>query len=339
MIEANPRRGAIFCVITNLIWAVCPIYWKQITVVPYLQLLSHRIVWALPTLLLFLLATRQLHVLYHALCNWKLVLRYAGSGILLGATLFLTVWAVNSGHIVEMSLAFFINPLMNVLLGVVFLREKLRRYQWVAVACATIGVLIVGVSYGQVPWIALGIALNFSIYGLVKKLAPLDPVIGVTIELTLLAGPAIVYLATCDSIFGHYQTSTDLYLVGAGIFPTAIPYVLFSAAAQHISMTLLGVLQYIQPSGHFLIGVYMYNEAFSTAKLIGFILVWVALLIFTIEGIFWHRQKTALNVLPVVVTPIELSEIKDKSMVSPQHVWHSLVSSHGAAETQATDRI
>ncbi|KAF0712787.1 hypothetical protein As57867_004640, partial [Aphanomyces stellatus] len=147
MVEPNPSKGVAFCMLTNLIWGVVPIYWKQLNHVPYLQLLCHRIVWALPTLLLFLLATRQLHVLHHALCDWNLVLRYASSSLLLGASLFTTLWAVNAGHIVDLSLAFFVFPLLNVLLGIVFLGERLRRYQWVAVGCATIGVLVVGISY------------------------------------------------------------------------------------------------------------------------------------------------------------------------------------------------
>ncbi|ETV91444.1 protein RarD [Aphanomyces invadans] len=294
MIKPNPRKGVVFCVATNLIWSVCPIYWKQLLHVPYLQLLCHRIVWALPTLLVYLTISGQIYVFASNVRIWKVVLRYAGSGILLGATLFLTVWAVNSGHIVEMSLAFFINPLMNVLLGVAFLREKLRRYQWVAVALATTGVLIIAISYGQVPWIALIIALIFGVYGLVKKIAPLDPVHGVTIELTLLSVPSMVYLATCDNVFAHNSATTDLLLVGAGIFPTAIPYVLFSASAQHISMTLLGILQYIQPIGHFFIGVFMYDEPFSTVKLIGFLIVWAALVVFTVEGVVRHRQNKSL---------------------------------------------
>ncbi|KAF0713222.1 hypothetical protein AaE_011835 [Aphanomyces astaci] len=295
MIEPNPRKGVVFCVTTNLIWSVCPIYWKQLLHVPYLQLVCHRIVWAFPTLLLYLVLSRQIHGLNQAVCNWKIMLRYAGSGLLLGSTLFLTVWAVNSGHIVDMSLAFFINPLMNVLLGIAFLRETLRRYQWVAVGLATTGVLVIAVSYGHVPWIALVIALIFSVYGLIKKMAPLEPVLGVTIELLLLSVPSVAYLATCDSVFGHDRVTTDLLLVGAGIFPTAIPYVLFSASAQHISMTLLGILQYIQPFGHFLIGVFMYDEPFSTGKLIGFLAVWAALLVFTAEGVTNHRQNKSVE--------------------------------------------
>ncbi|KAH9109133.1 hypothetical protein AeMF1_015752 [Aphanomyces euteiches] len=328
MIKPNPRFGVICCVITNLIWGVCPIYWKQITQAPYLQLLCHRIVWALPTLLIFLTATCQIQKLWTALCDWKLVLRYAISGIMLGATLFLTVWAVNSGHIVEMSLAFFINPLFNVLLGVVYLRETLRRWQWVSVACAAVGVLVVAISYGQVPWIALGIALNFSVYGLVKKLAPLDSVTGVTIELTLLFIPAIIYLNTCHhKVFGHLDTKTDLLLVGAGIFPTAIPYVLFSASAQHISMLLLGVLQYIQPTGHFLIGVFMYNEPFSTYKLIGFVIVWVALGMFTVESIVYHRQKASTPpISPSSNSAAEFVQFDDGAMKSPQAKYNASVS-------------
>ncbi|KAF0704889.1 hypothetical protein As57867_007195, partial [Aphanomyces stellatus] len=189
-----------------------------------------------------------------------------------------------------------------------------------------------------VPWIALGIGFIFSIYGLVKKLAPLDPVTGVTIELTLLAIPAAVYLVACRSVFGHDNLTTDLLLVGAGVFPTAIPYVLFSAAAQHISMTWLGVLQYIQPSIQFCIGVYLYNEPFTTAKLVGFILVWVALVMFTIESILWHRKLAALtteNVCQVVVVDVELSELANKAiMTSPspgQDGWHNSVTPQGPA--------
>ncbi|KAF0695077.1 Aste57867_14081 [Aphanomyces stellatus] len=333
MIQANPRRGIICCVAANALWAVAAIYLKLVDTASVVEVFCHRIVWAFPTLLLYLLVTSQLHVLYHSLCNWKLVLRYAGSSLLLGASLYVTVWAIYSNHIVEMSLAFFINPLVNVLLGILFLGERLRRYQWVAVTCAVAGVLVVGITNGQVPWIALGIAFNFSIYGFVKKLAPLDPVVGVTIELALISVPAAVYLASSQTVFGHDKVTTDLLLVGAGIFPTAIPYVLYSAAAQHISMTLLGVLQYILPTGSFLVGTFMYHESVSTGKLIGFIVVWAGLLIFTIEGIVWQRLKAPLaDLSSVVVVPIELDDDKLDTTLPSQDHWQNLESPQGKTD-------
>jgi len=209
------------------------------------------------------------------------------------------VWAVNSGFIVESSLGYFINPLFSVALGVVVLRERLRRGQWVSIAVAALGVLYLTFVYGALPWIALILAFTFGSYGLVKKVGPLGSTDGLALETAVLLVPALVYLGHAEYIsqgaFLHTSSIENGLLIGAGLM-TTIPLLLFAAASRRIPLSLIGMIQYIAPTLQFLIGVLVYKEPLSGSRLMGFALVWLALLIFVVEGVVNQRSvKTKLK--------------------------------------------
>jgi chloramphenicol-sensitive protein RarD len=202
------------------------------------------------------------------------------------------VWGVNAGFIVETSLGYFINPLISVLLGVLFLRERLRITQWIPVGLAAVGVIYLTVTYGRLPWIALSLAFSFGIYGLVKKLAPLGSLYGLTLETALVFPISLIYLGFVETTgagaFLHQGLLTDILLIGTGVV-TSIPLLMFASAARQIPLTMIGILQYIAPTLQFLIGVYLYHEPFDQSRLVGFSLVWLALIIFWAENYFASR--------------------------------------------------
>lgn len=290
------RKGVWYGVGAYVLWGFLPIYWKWLHTVPALQVVSHRVVWSCVTLAVLIAATRQAGRFRAAALNRRVLAVYSLAGALIGVNWLLYIWAVMAGFIVETSLGYFINPLVSVLLGVVFLRERLRPAQWLAVALAAAGVLVLTVLYGSPPWIALGLAASFGIYGLVKKKAPLGSLFGLTLETGLLLLPALAYLigveAAGQGAFLHTDWVAGALLAGAGLVTTA-PLLLFAAAAQRIPLSLVGVLQYIAPTMQFLIGVFLYREPFSPSQLIGFGLVWVALAVFGLEGWWAYRNRPA----------------------------------------------
>jgi chloramphenicol-sensitive protein RarD len=220
---------------------------------------------------------------------------YSAAAVLIAMNWFMYVWAVNHNFIVETSLGYFITPLVNVLLGVAILGERLSRWQWVAIGLAAAGVAYLAVVYGDVPWIAIGLATTFGTYGLVKKKAPLGSVPGLTLETGLLFLPAVVYLATTEArgtgAFLGLAGSTQLLVAAAGPI-TTLPLVLFAAAVQRIPLSAIGILQFIAPTIQFLLGVLVYKEPFSHQQLIGFALVWSAVIVFGTEGILARTRAT-----------------------------------------------
>ncbi len=273
-------------------WGFFPIYWKLLHEVPALQVIGHRIGWSFILLIAVILFTRQWKDFRSAALVPKVIGIYAVAGVLLSVNWLVYVWGVNSGFIVETSLGYFINPLISVLLGVLFLRERLRLMQWVAVGLAAAGVIYLTITYGNPPWIALSLAFSFGIYGLVKKLAPLGSLYGLVLETALVFPIALIYLgfvqATGTGAFLHQGTLTDILLIGTGAV-TSIPLLMFASAARQIPLTMIGVLQYIAPTLQFLIGVFLYHEPFDQSHLIGFSLVWLALIIFWVENYLAHR--------------------------------------------------
>jgi chloramphenicol-sensitive protein RarD len=286
------KRGAIFAACAYILWGLLPLYWKALHDVPALEILAHRMTWSLGFVLLLLAVRRQWRWLGQALRNRRILLTYTASALLLGLNWYLYIWAVNSGHIVESSLGYFINPLVNVLLGVLFLKERLRIGQGLAIALAACGVLYLTISLGALPWIALVLATTFGIYGLLRKTAALNSLEGLTLETLVLFPAALAYLLFLESqqraAFAHAALPTTLLLAGAGV-ATAIPLLLFAAGARRITMTTLGLLQYIAPTLQFLIGVFIYHEQVSTARLIGFGLIWLALGLYSAES--WLKSR------------------------------------------------
>ena len=294
------NKGIWYTIAAYGIWGLFPIYWKLLQIVPPLQLIGHRIGWSFILLFIVILLTRQ-WTAFRAEAFQPHALRiYAVAAVLVTINWLVYVWAVNSGFIVEASLGYFINPLLSVLLGVIFLGERLRPWQWLPVGLAALGVIVVSFAYGAFPWIAVTLALSFGLYGLVKKQAPLNALRGLTLETGIAFLPALAYLLFMESqgkgAFLHVAPLSNLLLVGAGLV-TTVPLLMFSSATQRIPLSTIGILQYITPTMQFLLGVFVYNEAFPPAHLVGFGLVWVALIIFTLEG---FRARRAPQPAPAI---------------------------------------
>jgi chloramphenicol-sensitive protein RarD len=288
------RKGIWYALAAYGIWGLFPLYWKPLHDVPALQIIGHRIGWSFILLVVIILVTKQWGAFRAAIANRRILLAYTATAVLISINWLVYVWAINAGYIVESSLGYFINPLLSVLLGVIFLREKLRTWQWLPVALAALGVIIVSVSYGSFPWISISLALSFGLYGLVKKKAPLNSLYGLTLETGIVFVPALIYLITVDvqgqGAFLHTDIVSNLLMIGAGAV-TAIPLMLFSSAAQRIPLSMVGILQYITPTTQFLLGVFLYKEPFTPIQLVGFSLVWLALIFFTIEGFVARRAR------------------------------------------------
>ncbi|HNB50917.1 MAG TPA: EamA family transporter RarD [Anaerolineales bacterium] len=285
------NKGILYGIGAYALWGFFPIYWKLLHHVPALELLSHRIVWSFLLLMAVILVSRQ-GTDFRKLLTPRTIGIYLIAAVLIGGNWGMYVWAVNAGHIVETSLGYFINPLVSVLLGLVILREKLRPAQWGPILLALSGVVYLTFTFGRLPWIALTLAFTFGFYGLVKKLAPLSSLYGLTLETGLLFLPALIFLGSAEmtgaGAFLHTGTTSDLLMFGAGVV-TTIPLLMFASAAKRIPLTLIGLLQYLAPTIQFLIGVFVYHEPFDTTRLIGFGLVWLALIIFAGESYLAHR--------------------------------------------------
>lgn len=293
------NKGIAYAIGAFTLWGLLPVYWKLLQHVPSVQLLGHRIVWSFVFLVLVLWLGRRSGGIRAALRKPRVLGWYVLTAALIAVNWLTYIWAVNAGFIIETSLGYFINPLLSVALGVLFLRERLRRGQWAAIALATAGVLYLTFVYGAFPWIALTLAITFGVYGLVKKVAPLDSVNGLAVETAILFVPALGYLLSAefggDGAFVHAGLLSDVLLVGAGPV-TTIPLWLFAAAARRIPLSQIGLLQYIGPTLQFSLGVAVYREPFSATRLIGFGIVWLALAIYTIEGAVVRRAR--LRALP-----------------------------------------
>jgi chloramphenicol-sensitive protein RarD len=289
------NKGVIYGLAAYFLWGFYPIYFKALHIVPPLQILTHRVVWSFFALLLVLTARKELTRLKNSL-TLRIFLIYFAAGVLLAINWGTYVWAVNAGHIVESSLGYFINPLVSVLLGVVVLREKLRPWQWLPVALAALGVLYLTFSYGQLPWISLVLAFSFGIYGLVKKIAPLNSMHGLSVETTAIFIPALIFLFIEEfrgsGSFVHAGPSISLLLALAGPV-TVIPLIFFATSARLIPLSTIGILQYVAPTLQFLIGVFIYHEPFTTERLIGFSIIWTALIIFSVESLLHQRHIKA----------------------------------------------
>jgi chloramphenicol-sensitive protein RarD len=294
------NKGILYGIGAYALWGFFPIYWKLLHHVPALELLGHRFVWSFLLLMGVILAVRQGADFRKGL-NARTFWIYLAAAILIGANWWTYVWAVNAGYIVETSLGYFINPLVSVLLGLVILREKLRPLQWVPIILALIGVVYLTVTFGRLPWIALTLAFTFGFYGLVKKLAPLSSLYGLTLETGLLFIPALAYLGVAQvngsGAFLQAGGASDGLLIGAGVV-TTIPLLMFTSAAKRIPLTMIGILQYLAPTIQFLLGVFVYQEPFDTTRLIGFSLVWLALLLFWGESYQANRASRQTKILP-----------------------------------------
>jgi chloramphenicol-sensitive protein RarD len=280
------------------IWGLFPIYWKWLQEVSALQLVSHRIVWTCVALGAVILLSGQAKRFLAAATPpgvWKV---YLAAAVLMSINWLVFTLAVNSGHVTQTGLGYYISPLVGVLVGVVLLRERLRPWQWISVGLATAGVLYLAWSHGSVPWMAIVLALSFGAYGLVKKVATLDPLHGLMLETMMLLPAAAGYLGYCEftgqGAFLHAGAGPTALMIASGVVSLS-PLLLFAFAAQRIPLSRLGLLQYITPTMQLLLGVVVYHEPFTSGSLAGFGMVWTALLIFALEGFLARpvRQKLA----------------------------------------------
>lgn len=289
------QLGMLYASTAYVIWGLFPIYFKAMQDVPSIQILMHRVLWSLAFLLLVLVWRRQWTWIKGVLRQPRVLAGFAASATLLSVNWFVYIWAVNNDRVVDASLGYFITPLVNVLFGYVLLRERLRALQWGAIALAAAGVAWLTWHGGQLPWIGLTLAATFGTYGLLRKTAPLGALEGLSLETFVLFPVALGYfgwltLQGSNAIL-HAPTSIQWLLIAAGPL-TAIPLLLFAAGARRIPLSLLGILQYIGPSLQLLLGVWLYHEPFGGARLVGFILIWAALAVYSMEGMWrtwWAR--------------------------------------------------
>ena len=274
-----------------------PAYWHLLKAVPSMQIMAHRVVWSAVLVVGWLLWRQGWDWWRTIAAQPRMLAALALSGVVIAFNWGLYIWAVNAGHVVETSLGYFINPLVTVALGVVVLRERLRRPQWIAVACAAAGVAWLTWSAGSPPWIALGLAGSFALYGLVRKLVPVDAVAGLGVESLFMFLPALAYVLWAEAghgggFIGGWSLGTQLLLVFSGVV-SAVPLVAFAYGVRRIPLSLVGLLQYIGPTLQLLLGVWFFREPFTAVHALGFGAIWLGLAIFAGEGLWRGRRRAA----------------------------------------------
>jgi chloramphenicol-sensitive protein RarD len=286
--------GVVYAFLAFSIWGLFPLYFKALHEVSATEILAHRMSWSMLFLLVVLTLRSQWSWLGPVLRDRRLVGRFAASAVLLAVNWGIYIWAVNAGHIVEASLGYFINPLINVLFGLGFLGERLRPIQWLAVALAAAGVVWLTYQAGQPPWISLALAVTFAGYGLLRKTAKLGALEGLALETLILCPLALVYLLwlwmSGASGFVNAQPAVRVLLVAAGPI-TAVPLLLFAAGARKIPLSMLGLVQYVTPTLQLLIGIGIYHEPFGSTQLLGYAAIWAALAAYSADGVWRARSK------------------------------------------------
>ncbi len=287
--------GVLYASSAFLIWGLSPIYWKVLRNLPAFEIIMHRVIWSFVFLFFVLVFNRHWNEFLAVIKKPRAFLVLLFTTILLGFNWFIYIWAINNEYILQASLGYFINPLINVLLGMVFLRERLRPLQTVSLILAGIAILYLTFHYGEFPWIALSLAFAFGFYGLIRKVAPVSSLVGLFIEMLLLSGPALAYIVFLNNkgigALFHISIKIDLFLMGAA-FLTAFPLLLFTLGARRLNLSTVGFLQYIAPSCMFLLGVFLYNEPLSGTQV--FVLVWTALAIYSTDAARYYRQTKNL---------------------------------------------
>lgn len=293
----DSRRGLVLGALAYTLWGTFPLYWTRLEPGGAIEILAHRIVWSLGTMLLILVLWGRVPQLKALLRDRRRALIISAAAVVITFNWGAYIWGVNNGRVVETSLGYFINPLVTVLMGVLILGERLRRLQWVAMGIAFVAVAVLTLDYGRPPWVALVLAFSFGTYGLAKKQAAVDAVESITLETLVLApvaGAYVVWLmSTGQSNFASHGLGHALLFTTTGII-TAIPLMLFGAAAIRVSMVSLGLLQYLAPTIQFALGILVFHEDMPASRWIGFVLVWVALVIFTVETINHRRRQLRL---------------------------------------------
>ena len=292
--QQRTRQGILLAVGAYTMWGIAPIYFKSLSDVAPLEILSHRVVWSFFLLAFLLHIGRSWRKVRDTLTSKPKMLYLVATSILVGANWLIFIWAVNSNHMLDASLGYYINPLINVLLGMLFLGERLRKLQWFAVALAAIGVLIQLIAFGSVPIVAIALAFSFGFYGLLRKQLVVEAVPGLFVETLIVLPIALSILGWMQYedrlVFGHQSLQTDLLLVAAGLV-TTFPLLFFAGAARRLPLSMMGFIQYLAPSITFALAVFVYHEPLDSTKMITFAMIWFGLLLFTGESRWSHRQK------------------------------------------------
>jgi chloramphenicol-sensitive protein RarD len=295
----NQRRGYLSGLAAYVIWGFFPLYFHHLLPASAVEILSHRVIWSLVFVALITTVIRRWRNVAALTRERAKLGGIALAGLVVAVNWFVYIYGVNSGHVVETSLGYFINPLISVLFGVVVFRERLRGVQWLAIAIGSLAVVVIAYDYGRLPWIALTLAISFATYGLIKKRVGAPPTDGLLLESSVLVIPAMAYViwlaAAGKSTFTSVSAAHTVLLVLAGAL-TAIPLLLFADSANRIPMTSLGVLQYTAPILQFLTGVYFMHEPMPGSLLIGFGLVWLAIIVFTWDAIR-HARKGRVTLI------------------------------------------
>jgi chloramphenicol-sensitive protein RarD len=288
------KKGVYYALAAFLMWGLVPVYFKSVAHIDEFEVIAHRIVWSCVFLALFLLVKRQLFEALALLKRPAIVYGLGLSALVISINWLVFIWAVAQDRIVETTLGYFINPLINILFGMAFFGERMRPMQWAAVSLAAVGVVYQIVLLGELPWVALVLANSFALYGVLRKKITVDSISGLFIETLWLFPFAVGYMLW---LFSGYQLQflsegdTTVYLLLCAGIVTSLPLIAFAAGARRLSLTLIGLLQYIGPSIAFLIAVFYYDEPMNMERLTTFILIWIALALFSIEGLLVQRKK------------------------------------------------
>ncbi|EGR2798076.1 EamA family transporter RarD [Vibrio navarrensis] len=291
--QQRARQGVLLAIGAYTMWGIAPIYFKSISSVSALEILSHRVVWSFFLLAALLHFGRNWRTVSAVITNKSKMLYLVSTAILVGVNWLIFIWAVNANHMLDASLGYYINPLFNVLLGMIFLGERLRKLQWFAVVLAACGVLVQLVMFGSVPIVAIALAMSFGVYGLLRKKVSVDAQTGLFIETLVMLPAAAIYLlfiaSTPTSNLLDNPASLNILLVAAGVV-TTLPLLCFTGAATRLKLSTLGFFQYIGPSLMFLLAVLIYGEAFTSDKAITFAFIWGALVLFSFDGLHNNRN-------------------------------------------------
>ncbi len=295
--HTGSRKGLVYGVSAYLFWGLFPLYWPLLKPAGALEILAQRMIWSLLLIVAVLAVTRNFAAVRRLVADRSKLALLTLAAVLVSVNWGVYIWAVNRGNVIETSLGYFINPLFTILLGVVVLKERLGRTQWVAVGIATLAIVVLTLDYGRLPWVAFTLAISFGCYGFLKKQVSAGAVETLAVETAVMAGPALLTLFVLaeqsELAFGSNGVPHALLLVGTGVV-TAVPLLLFGAAARRLPLTSIGMLQYLAPILQFGVGVGIRHEPMPPARLLGFALVWLALVVLTADALKRRHREASL---------------------------------------------
>lgn len=297
---SSQKQGLIYAVLAYTIWGLFPLYWHPVMEVNVWQIVAHRVIWSAVFMAILLAWRGEWWQVIKAFKVKKILLVFSVSSILLSSNWLIYIWAVTHGHVVDASLGYFINPLVNVFLGWVVFKECLSVMQYLALTLAAIGVLWLTYLSGSFPWVAISLALTFGFYGLLRKVAPLGALSGLALETFLLLPFAIMFLmfVAWDGTleFRDLSTLVIVILMGSGV-ATSVPLLMFATGARRVSLATMGMIQYISPTLLFLSGLYIFHEAFNPTRFVGFLWVWAGVLLYLVSSVLRYRQRAADKII------------------------------------------